>query len=302
VKEDKGLIDLHTHSTASDGSLRPRELVFLAKSIGLTAIALTDHDTVEGLDDFIEAGIEAKVETVSGIELSAYFEIGTLHILGYFLDYKNDILTSRLKKLQEARAERNPKIIKKLQSLHIPINYAEVVATARNGQIGRPHIAKVLLDKKIVKTFNEAFERFLKKGAVAYVEKDHISPKECIQIISEANGLAILAHPFTLHLNNNDLEDFIRQLRLWKLAGIEVYYPEHTSNQTAFYHYLAKKFDLSITGGSDFHGKNKEGVKLGFGYGNLRIPYSLLENLKEVYNAKYRNYFRRDKKSGRSFV
>jgi predicted metal-dependent phosphoesterase TrpH len=275
-------IDLHTHSTASDGSFSPTELVKLAKEMGLRALALTDHDTIEGLEEFIKTGKELDLETVPGTELSAYFEKGTLHILGYFIDFHSQKLKDRLKKLQEARAERNPKIVKKLQALGIPITYEEVVAISGGGQIGRPHFAKLLLQKGIVKTFDEAFERFLKKGAPAYVEKDKIFPRECLEIILEAGGIPVLAHPFTLHLENDALEAFVKQLKDWGLRGIEAYYTEHTPAQTAFYLKLAEKYGLCVTGGSDFHGKNKPEIKLGLGYGNLRVPYRLLERLKEV--------------------
>ncbi len=278
----EALIDLHSHSTASDGSFSPTELVKLAKEMGLKALALTDHDTVEGLEEFIKAGKELDLETVPGTELSAYFEKGTLHILGYFIDFHSQKLKDRLKKLQEARAERNPKIVKKLQALGIPITYEEVVAISGGGQIGRPHFAKLLLQKGIVKTFDEAFERFLKKGAPAYVEKDKIFPRECLEIILDAGGVPVLAHPFTLHLENDALEAFVKQLKDWGLRGIEVYYTEHTPEQTAFYLKLAEKYELCVTGGSDFHGKNKPEIKLGVGYGNLRVPYRLLEKLKEV--------------------
>ena len=275
-------IDLHTHSTASDGSFSPTELVKLAKEMGLRALALTDHDTIEGLEEFIKTGKELDLEAVPGTELSDYFEKGTLHILGYFIDFHSEKLKDRLKKLQEARAERNPKIVKKLQALGIPITYEEVVAISGGGQIGRPHFAKLLLQKGIVKTFDEAFERFLKKGAPAYVEKDKIFPRECLEIILEAGGIPVLAHPFTLHLENDALEAFVKQLKDWGLRGIEAYYTEHTPAQTAFYLKLAEKYGLCVTGGSDFHGKNKPEIKLGLGYGNLRVPYRLLERLKEV--------------------
>jgi len=287
MKESEALIDLHTHSTASDGSFTPRELVSLAKKIGLKAIALTDHDTVAGLEEFMQEGVRVEIETIPGVELSAHFDRGTLHILGYFLDFKNRSLLKELQKFQEARIKRNPKIVKKLQALGIPITYEEVVAASGGGQIGRPHFAKVLLAKGIVKSFDEAFERFLKKGAPAYVEKERIYPKECITLLLQAKGIPVLAHPFTLHLENEELETFIKELKDWGLAGIEVYYTEHTPEQTAFYLTLAQKYNLYITGGSDFHGKNKEEIKLGFGYGNLRVTYQILEKLKEVKHAKY---------------
>ncbi len=282
----KDLIDLHTHSTASDGSFTPKEIVQMAKEVGLRAVALTDHDTVAGLEEFMQEGNRLRIETVPGTELSAYFERGTLHILGYFLDFKDEKLLNRLKKLQEARAERNPKIVQKLQALGIPITYEEVISISGGGQVGRPHFAKLLLQKGVVQTFDEAFERFLKKGAPAYVEKDKIEPRECLEIILKAGGIPVLAHPFTLHLTSNELDGFVKKMRDWGLMGIEVYYTEHSPQQIDTYLGLARKYNLLVTGGSDFHGKNKPEIKLGFGFGNLRVPYELLEKLKEVKNAQ----------------
>ncbi|HDD35708.1 MAG TPA: PHP domain-containing protein [Candidatus Desulfofervidus auxilii] len=284
----EGLIDLHTHSTASDGSYSPEDLVLLAKAVELKAVALTDHDTVEGLDVFIETGRKTNLETIPGVELSAHFKTGTLHILGYFINYKDKDFISHLKLLQEARAERNPKIIKKLQNLGINITYDEVKYISGGGQIGRPHIAKVLIEKGIVKDFDTAFNKFLKKGAPAYVEKERIDPRQCVEMIIAANGIPVLAHPFTLHLDNEKLDVFVKQLKDWGLGGIEVYYTEHTPDQVAYYAYLAKKYGLCMTGGSDFHGKNKEGILLGRGYGNLKIPYCILEDLKIKWESEYK--------------
>jgi len=277
------LIDLHTHSTASDGSFSPREVVKLSKKKGLSAIALTDHDTVAGNKEAITTGEKLGIEVISGIEVSAYFEKGTLHILGYFVDYEDKNFLKRLSVLQEARAERNPKIIKKLQGLGIHIDYEEVVAASGGGQIGRPHIAQVLIKKGIVNSLEEAFEKYLKKGRPAYVEKERITPEQCLEMLIEANALPVLAHPYTLNLDEQGLRRFVKRLKDCGLMGIEVYYPDHSPPQIKNYLDLARDFDLAITGGSDFHGKNKKGVELGTGYGDLRIPYSLLEKLKKIH-------------------
>jgi len=277
------LIDLHVHSTASDGSFSPKELVKLSRKKGLSAIALTDHDTVAGNEEAIDSGKELDLEVISGVELSAYFEKGTLHILGYFVDYEGKNFLRKVSILQEARAERNPKIIKKLQKLGIPIDYQEVMAVSGGGQIGRPHIAQVLIKKGIVNSIDEAFERFLRKGRPAYVEKERITAKQCLDILLETNALPVLAHPYTLHLDEYELKRFVKKLKDSGLVGIEVYYSDHNPAQIASYLELAKTFGLAITGGSDFHGENKEGVELGTGYGNLCISYSLLEKLKQIY-------------------
>ncbi len=277
------LIDLHIHSTASDGSFSPKELVRLAKEKGLSAIALTDHDTVAGNKEVMITGKKLDLEVISGIELSAYFEKGTLHILGYFVDYEDKNFLRKISILQQARAERNPKIIKKLQKLGIPIDYQEVVDISGGGQVGRPHIAQVLIKKGIVNNFNEAFERFLKKGRPAYVEKEAFTDEQCLDILLAVNALPVLAHPYTLHLDEYQLKRFVKKLKDNGLAGIEVYHSDHSPAQITSYLEVANTFDLAITGGSDFHGENKQGVELGTGYGNLRIPYSILEKLKQIY-------------------
>ncbi|MGD8989694.1 MAG: PHP domain-containing protein, partial [Syntrophobacterales bacterium] len=190
-------IDLHTHSSYSDGSFSPGQLVQLAKDKGLRAIALTDHDTVAGLEEALAAGKELEVEVVPGVEISAQYPPGTMHILGYYVQPSHPELLRDLEKLQKARAARNPKIIERLQALGLEISWTEVLNLS-GGQVGRPHIAQVLLHRGYVSSINEAFSRYLKKGAIAYVEKFRFPPDEAIAMIRNAGGLAALAHPFTL--------------------------------------------------------------------------------------------------------
>ncbi|MDY6852837.1 MAG: PHP domain-containing protein [Thermodesulfobacteriota bacterium] len=276
------LIDLHTHTTASDGSLTPPELVDLAHEIGLKAVAVTDHDTLAGLEPALNRAHDLGFELVPGVEISADFTSGSMHILGYLIDHKNPNLASKLATLQEARLTRNPKIAARLNKLGLAISMSEVEAVAGGGQVGRPHFAKVMLDKGYVSNFKEAFDRFLAKGAPAYVNKFRLGPAEALALIREAGGLSVLAHPYTLKLDNlADLEDLLADLKRSGLAGLETYYSEHTPQMTKDYLALAQKLDLQSTGGSDFHGTNKKHIKLGCGRGGLAVPYDLLTGLRQ---------------------
>jgi predicted metal-dependent phosphoesterase TrpH len=274
-------IDLHTHSTYSDGSFSPGQLVKLAKERGLRAIALTDHDTVAGVEEAVTAGRELGVEVVPGVEISAQFGPGTMHILGYYLRPTHPELIGALKRLQQARAARNPKIIGRLQTLGLEITTAEV-RDLSSEQVGRPHIAKALVQRGYVSSIAEAFSRYLKKGAPAYVEKFRFSPQEAIGLIRGAGGLASLAHPFTLGIDEPDeLSPLVGELQAMGLEGIEVFYPGHTDDMTALYDDIAKRLGLLRTGGTDFHGDLKNGSDLGGGVEARSLDYALLQALKE---------------------
>jgi predicted metal-dependent phosphoesterase TrpH len=278
-------VDLHLHTTASDGVMTPSEIVSYAKAKGLQAIAITDHDTIEGLEEGLKKGAKIGFEVIPGIEVSAVHSNGSMHLLGFFLDIHHPFLNERLKYLQNARAERNPKIVEKLNRMGIDVTYEEVCRASGGGQVGRPHFAQVLLEKRYVRSFQEAFDRFLKKGASAYVDKFRFTAKEAIHFIREAGGVAVLAHPNTLDLNGfAELESFIAQLVQEGLEGMEVYYPEHSSLETAQYKALAERHGLLITGGTDYHGIEKNGLEIGVGRGDMRLPYSMVEKLKGARN------------------
>jgi predicted metal-dependent phosphoesterase TrpH len=278
-----GLVDLHTHSTASDGSLSPQELVKYAKKKGAAAISLTDHDTVEGLEAALITGQQQDLEVIPGLEISAQYNGGTMHILGYYIDPSDQGLNQELHRLQEARRDRNPKILEKLRNLGIPITFDQVQALAK-GQIGRPHIAQVLLQIGAVSSLEEAFHKYLTKGAAAYVEKFRFSPHKAISLILLAGGIPVLAHPKTLRCPSfRDLKVLVKELKATGLQGIEVFYPDHNSEETGTYFSLVRELDLLYTGGSDFHGNNKEKVDLLIGLGNLSIPYEIVENLKALH-------------------
>jgi predicted metal-dependent phosphoesterase TrpH len=278
-----GNVDLHLHTTASDGVMTPAEIVNYAKNRGLEAIAVTDHDTVDGLEEALLEGQRIGLEVIPGIEISAEHSPGSMHLLGFFVDIHHPILKERLEYLQRARAERNPRMVEKLNKLGIDITFDEVLKASGGGQVGRPHFAQVLLEKGYVRSFQEAFDRFLKKGAAAYVEKMRFSPEESIHFISEAGGVAVLAHPNTLQLNGySKLEDLILRLVKGGLRGIEVYYPEHSALEVAQYKTLAERHGLLVTGGTDYHGIEKNGLDIGVGRGEMRLPYSIVENLKAI--------------------
>jgi 3',5'-nucleoside bisphosphate phosphatase len=276
-----GYVDLHVHTTASDGAMSPSEMVKYAKTKGLQAIAITDHDTIGGLDEALSEGERIGIEVIPGIEISAEHSPGSMHLLGYFFDRHHPMLNERLSYLQKARAERNPKIVEKLNDLGIRVTYDEVVRASGGGQVGRPHFAQVLLEKGYVKSFQEAFDRFLKKGAQAYVDKVRFAPKEALYFINEAKGVAVLAHPNTLGVKGYaELENLILGLVDHGLRGLEVHYPEHSALETAQYKRLAERVGLVITGGTDYHGLEGNELNIGVGRGEMRLPYFLAENLK----------------------
>jgi len=252
-----------------------------AKAKGLQAIAITDHDTIEGLEEGLLEGGRTDFEVIPGIEISAEHSPGSMHLLGFFLDIHHPFLIERLGYLQKARAERNPKIVERLNRLGIQVTYEEVLKASGGGQVGRPHFAQVLLEKNYVRSFQEAFERFLKKGAPGYVDKFRFTAKEAIHFINEAKGVAVLAHPNTLNLNGySELENLIVRLIEGGLKGIEVFYPEHSTLEVAQYKTLAERYGLVMTGGTDYHGIEKNGLDIGVGRGEMKLPYSMVEELK----------------------
>ncbi len=276
-----GSVDLHLHTTASDGVMTPSEIVRYAKRKGLQAIAITDHDTIEGLAEGLSEGQRVEFEVIPGVEISAEHSPGSMHLLGYFVEIDHPLLKSRLDYLQNARAERNPKIAERLNRLGVRISYEEVIKASGGGQVGRPHFAQVLLEKGYVRTFQEAFERYLGKGAPAYVDKVRFRPKEAISFIREAGGVAVLAHPKTLGTGGSSkLEELIVELMRYGLKGMEVFYPEHSPLEVTQFRALAERLGLLATGGTDYHGIEKEELDIGVGRGEMKLPYSLVEGLK----------------------
>ncbi|MCX5889939.1 MAG: PHP domain-containing protein [Deltaproteobacteria bacterium] len=282
------LIDLHTHSNASDGTFAPAEVVRLAKVGGLKAFALTDHDTVEGLAEAMAAGEKYGVEVIPGVEVSARFPGGSMHILGLGIEYGNGQLGERLAVLQKARAERNPQIIAKLNGLGVKITFEQVEKISGRGQMGRPHIARALMESGYVRSIQEAFDIFLRNDGKAYVPKFRFPPQEAIAMIRDVQGVPVLAHPFTLNLGSAfALKSTLTELEALGLAGIEAIYAEHTPEQEALYLRLARELGLLVTGGSDFHGDNKPELTLGKMRGQERLTYRLVTALKDWRRREY---------------
>jgi predicted metal-dependent phosphoesterase TrpH len=282
------LIDLHTHSTASDGSLPPAEVVRLAQEAGLKALALTDHDTTDGLAEAVAAGDKLGVEVIPGVEISAQFTDDAMHILGYFIDFASGKLAARLAVLKQARKERNPKIIAKLNALGLGITMEQVERLSGGGQVGRPHIARALMQSGYVSTMQQAFDIYLKNGGKAYVAKYRFPPPEALAMIREAGGVPVLAHPFTLGMGSAAaLKELLLDLKANGLAGIEIFYADHSPEQEAMYLKLARELGLLITGGSDFHGDNKPDVTLGNIRSKNRLTYDLVTAMKAWRQKEY---------------
>lgn len=277
-------IDLHIHSTASDGSFSPAEILSAVQKINLGAFSITDHDTIDGNKDVINSGIPSSISFLSGVEISSFppepfSSSGSFHILGYGIDIEDEPLNQSLLKFQQARNNRNPKIISKLNDLGIDISMEEVVAIAGDGLIGRPHIARLLIEKGYTTTVKEAFNKYLAKGGAAFVDKYRINCENAITLIRNAGGLPVLAHPITLGMDFLQTEELLKKMVDFGLFGIEAIYTTHSPDRTKKYWQMADKLSLLVTGGSDFHGTFKENIELGTGNGNLDIPYHLYEKL-----------------------
>ncbi|HEX2946035.1 MAG TPA: PHP domain-containing protein [Clostridia bacterium] len=273
------LIDLHTHTTASDGSMTPTELVRHAFEKGLAAIAITDHDSMEGIDQALEEGKTLGIEVIAGVEISVDFD-PEMHLLGYFFNGHYDSIQKTLEELRQMREQRNPRIISKLNELGLDITMDEVNEIAGVVNVGRPHIARTLMVKGYVGSIAEAFEKYLSTGRPAYFKKDKLTPEEGVGLIARSGGVPVLAHPIYLDMAGVDLEQLLPRLKAAGLKGIEAIYTENTEEQTERLLKLAGKNGLAVSGGSDFHGSYKPYIEIGVGRGPLRIPYELLDGLR----------------------
>ncbi len=270
-----GWVDLHAHSTASDGTYPPAEVARLAAEVGLMAVALTDHDTVAGLDEFLAAGRDLDLAAVPGVEISANHPQGTMHLVGLFVDRLHPELGEALRWLQQGRAERHPKMLGRLKNLGLDLTWEEVERQAGGGQVGRPHFARAMLARGWVSSFEQAFDRYLGKGRPAYVDRRRFDPPRAIDLLHRAGAVVVLAHPQTLNAFNLDaLAEEVEELRDMGLDAIEAWHPVMDSAWTRSLTDLARRLDLAVSGGSDFHGDNKSDVRLGVGRGTLRVPES----------------------------
>jgi predicted metal-dependent phosphoesterase TrpH len=270
-------IDLHTHTTASDGSFAPAEVVTMAHEAGLYALAITDHDTTAGVAEALAAGEKLTLEVVPGVELSVdHARLGSLHILGYFIQPGHPDLAGRLEDIRGGRGKRNEKILARLAELECPLKLEEIEQIAGGEVIGRPHLAQAMVKHGYVKTTQEAFDLYLARGKPAYMERERMSPEEAVGRIRRAGGVAVWAHPGLVGLEESELEREVLKLVSAGLCGIECHYPEHSPQTTGLLLKLCRRHDLAPTGGSDFHGAAKPAVKLGA----LQVPADLLEGLR----------------------
>lgn len=275
-------VDLHVHSNASDGTLTPSEVVCLAKKTGLCAIALTDHDTVEGVDEAVAAGREYHIEVVPGVELSCAYISREIHIIGLFVDCKNTGFLDELARLKNTRAVRNEQMVEKCREQGMCITMEELLAEYPDAVITRAHFAAFLAKKGYVSSVKDAFERYLNDHAPCFVPRYKMPCAQTIELIHSAGGLAILAHPVLYKLGNTELAKLVSYLTKCGLDGIEALYSTYTASDERRVLKLAKENALLISGGSDFHGTNKPHIHLGLCRSNMKISYDILEKLKKA--------------------
>jgi len=266
-------VDLHIHTIFSDGTFFPREVVKLAKKMKIVAISITDHDSVEGVDEALEAGKQMGVEVIPGVEMSSDVGEDEVHILGYYLDWKQKSFLSQLEFFQETRRKRNEKLLCRLKELGMEIKFDQLAELAPKGVISRLHIARCMVEKNYVSSIDEAFEEWLNPGKPAHVERAKVSPFEVINLILEAKGVPVFAHPL---LSRRD--DLIPKMVDAGLMGIEVYHTHHDEAAVKHYTEVARQFGLLITGGSDCHGEAKGELLIG----KAHVPISCLWNLKKA--------------------
>jgi len=254
------LLDMHAHTTASDGTYKPDEILQLAYEKRLVYFSITDHDTLDGVKKVQET--PRGMTFIPGLEISAEYP-ATLHILGYGIDPFNAELNERLKELQNFRKNRNSKMLTKMKQFGFHVTMDELIDEAGSELVGRPHFANIMLRKGYVDTYQDAFDRYLKKGAPLYLNKKRLDPALSIDLIHQAGGIAVMAHPYQTKLEGEELEALVRKLVSYGLDGIEVYYSKHTPGMVTHYQHLSEQFNLLRTAGSDFHGSNKPDIELG---------------------------------------
>jgi hypothetical protein len=274
-------VDLHSHSTASDGSEKPAALVEQAIEIGLTALALTDHDTLDGIADAVAAAGSAGLDLIPGTELSLEYDQGGMHLIVLWLDPGPGPLQNRLEELRWGRDQRNGAMAQRLTELGMPVSIEEILEEGGTGSIGRPHIAAIMMRKGYVETIEEAFELWLSSGKPAYAGRPRLTPEEAIGLARESGAVPIVAHPHTLGINRaHEMADLLTRLIGAGLVGLEAFCAGYRRHEREGYADLARRFGLVPSGGSDFHGTYKPGLSLGSGYGDLVVPDATVDELR----------------------
>ena len=274
-----GQVDLHVHSTRSDGTYTPTELVNYAVEKGLSAFALTDHDTIDGIDEAVAAAKGKPVTVIPGIEYSTEYLGRDVHIVGLFIDYKAPAFVEYLSRFKQSRIDRNHKLCKNLQGAGIDITYDALIQMFPDAVITRAHYAKYLLAKGYVTSLKDAFTRYIGDHTPYFVHREKITPEEVIQLTLEAGGVPVLAHPTLYHLGNEQLDILVSTLKSKGLVGMECIYSTYSPAEEREMKALAAKYELIPSGGSDFHGENKPGLDLGTGYGKLYVDESIMITL-----------------------
>ena len=303
-------IDLHVHSNCSDGTFSPTQLVDYAMEKGLAAFALTDHDTVDGLAEAIQHAAELRSqpifecsgddtltkttesssasenpsvpEIIPGIELSSEYQGRDIHVVGLYIDYHNETFQNKLREFVDSRGSRNRKMCALLQEAGIPVTYEELQAAYPDAVVTRAHYARYMLEKGYVKSRQEAFDRYVGDHAPCYIPREKITPTQAVQLILQAGGAPVLAHPILYHMSEERLDTLVGELKAAGLMGIEAIYSTYNSSEERQIRALAAKYELFISGGSDFHGANKPGLDLGTGFGKLFVPHDLLQNIRKA--------------------
>lgn len=288
-------VDLHVHSNRSDGTLTPAQLVDYAAEKGLAAFALTDHDTVDGLDEAIEYAEKLRSgkcgdgtvpgmvpQVIPGIEFSTEYQGRDVHILGLYIDYRDAAFTRQLQAFVDSRITRNRKMCALLQAAGIPVTYEKLLAEFPDAVITRAHYAKYMFGHGYIKSLSEAFDRFVGDHCPCFVPREKVTPAQAVRLILSVGGIPILAHPVLYHMGEEKLNALTAQLKEAGLIGIEAIYSTYTAAEERSIRALASRYGLLISGGSDFHGTTKPGLDMGVGYGGLYVPASVLEDLKKA--------------------
>jgi len=277
---DTKIVDLHTHTTESDGSFTPEELIKEAKRVGLSAIAITDHDSISGLKKAAPFAAELDIELIPGVELSTDYNGKEVHVVGLYIDPTNQHFLTSLHEFKENRDNRNAIMVENLQKEGFAITMEALKAENPDCVITRANIARFLYEHGMIPTIQTAFEKYIGDHCKCYVNRFKITPMDGVRLIKEAGGTAILAHPLLYHMSDATLQQLINEMKAAGLDGIEAIYCTYTPSEERQMKKLAAENDLLISGGSDFHGTTKPNLNLGTGYGKLYIPYTILEDIK----------------------
>lgn len=275
------MIDLHIHSTCSDGTFTPKEITDKVIEKNLYGFSLTDHDTVDGISEILSMNLPEHLKFIPGIEISCDALHREIHILGYGIDCKNQQLNKTLNDLRKKRMQRNLDMIDLFQKDGYPVTLEKLQHGDPDTVITRAHFSRVLVEEGICTSRDQAFSKYLGEKCKYYIPKTFFDPKDCLKLILDAGGIPILAHPFLYKFSNKDTKHLIRDLKEYGLAGIEIYHSSHHQGQVAKLREWQKEYDLLATGGSDFHGTNKPDIDIGTGRGPLYVPDHLLDELLE---------------------